>query len=55
MKQTKETKIMIRFICSFTTSKHKDFKTECVKEGKSMNQVINELVQEYLDKKKAVA
>ena len=55
MRQTKETKIMIRFICSFTTPKHKDFKIECAREGKSMNQVINELVQEYLDKKKAVA
>lgn len=46
---------MIRFICSFTIQKHRDLKIECAKESKSMNQVINELVQEYLDKKKAVA
>ena len=46
---------MIRFICSFTRSKHLDLKIESAKEGKSMNQVINELVQAYLDKKKAVA
>lgn len=46
---------MIRLICSFTASKHTDFKVECAKEGKSMNQVINELVQAYLDKRKAIA
>ena len=46
---------MINLICRFTIRKHTEFKVECAKECKSMNQVINELVQEYLDKKKAIA
>lgn len=46
---------MINLICRFKPSKHTDFKVECAKEGKSMNKVVNELVQDYLNKKKAIA
>ena len=46
---------MINLICRLIPDRHIQFKIECAKEGKSMNQVVNQLIQDFLDKKKAVA
>ena len=46
---------MINLICRLIPIRHTEFKIECAKEGKSMNEVVNTLIQDYLDKKKAVA
>ena len=46
---------MINLICRFKPLKHTEFKIACAQDGKSMNKVINELVQDFLDKRKAIA
>lgn len=48
-------KQMINLICRLIPDRHVQFKIECAKEGKSMNQVVNKLIQDFLDKKKAAA
>ena len=47
--------LMINLICRFKPTKHTKFKIACAEDGKSMNRVINELVQDFLDKRKAIA
>lgn len=44
---------MTNLICRLLPDKHKDFKISCTKEGKSMNEVVNRLIDEYLKKKAA--
>jgi len=46
---------MINLICRLLPDKHTQFKIECARQGKSMNAVVNNLIQEFLDKIKATA
>ena len=48
-------KQMINLIFRLIPDRHTQFKIECAKEGRSMNEVVNQLIQEFLDKKKAIA
>lgn len=43
----------MNILCRLTPDKHKNLKVACAKEGKSMNEVVNRLIDEYLKKKAA--
>lgn len=43
----------MKLLFRLTPEKHKDFKVACAKEGKSMCEIINKLIDDYLKKKAA--
>lgn len=46
---------MVNLILRLPPDRHKKFKNSCTNEEKSMNEVANRLIEEYLLKKKAIA
>ena len=46
---------MVNLILRLPRDRHKEFKKACTDQEEFMNEVANKLIQEFLDKKKAVA